>query len=143
MFVYTRKAQYHETDKMGIIHHSNYIKWMEEARIAFMDSLGFGFAKVEQLGLVSPVAGISISYKHPVKFDDTVEIAVSISRYSGVVQEISYEITNRTTGLLSATATSKHCYMKDGEVVNLKHALPELDKVFSEAFKATKQNTAD
>lgn len=143
MFVYTRKAQYHETDKMGIIHHSNYIKWMEEARIAFMDSLGFGFAKVEQLGLVSPVAGISISYKHPVKFDDTVEIAVSISRYSGVVQEISYEITNRTTGLLSATATSKHCYMKDGEVVNLKHALPELDKVFSEAFKATKKNTAD
>ena len=143
MFVYTRKAQYHETDKMGIIHHSNYIKWMEEARIAFVDSLGFGFAKVEQLGLVSPVAGISISYKHPVKFDDTVEIAVSISRYSGVVQEISYEITNRTTGLLSATATSKHCYMKDGEVVNLKHALPELDKVFSEAFKATKKNTAD
>ena len=143
MFVYTRKAQYHETNKMGIIHHSNYIKWMEEARIAFMDSLGFGFAKVEQLGLVSPVAGISISYKHPVKFDDTVEIAVSISRYSGVVQEISYEITNRTTGLLSATATSKHCYMKDGEVVNLKHALPELDKVFSEAFKATKKNTAD
>ena len=143
MFVYTRKAQYHETDKMGIIHHSNYIKWMEEARIAFMDNLGFGFAKVEQLGLVSPVAGISISYKHPVKFDDTVEIAVSISRYSGVVQEISYEITNRTTGLLSATATSKHCYMKDGEVVNLKHALPELDKVFSEAFKATKKNTAD
>ena len=143
MFVYTRKAQYHETDKMGIIHHSNYIKWMEEARIAFMESLGFGFAKVEQLGLVSPVAGISISYKHPVKFDDTVEIAVSISRYSGVVQEISYEITNRTTGLLSATATSKHCYMKDGEVVNLKHALPELDKVFSEAFKATKKNTAD
>ena len=143
MFVYTRKAQYHETDKMGIIHHSNYIKWMEEARIAFMDSLGFGFAKVEQLGLVSPVAGISISYKHPVKFDDTVEIAVSISRYSGVVQEISYEITNRTTGLLSATATSKHCYMKDGEVVNLKHALSELDKVFSEDFKATKKNTAD
>ena len=33
MFKYIRKAQYHETDKMGIIHHSNYIKWMEEARI--------------------------------------------------------------------------------------------------------------
>lgn len=135
MFTYTRKAQYHETDKMGIIHHSNYIKWMEEARIALMDSLGFGFAKVEELGLVSPVAGITISYKHPVKFDETVEISVSISRYSGVVQEISYEITNLTTGLLAATATSKHCYMKDGNVVNLKHALPELDAVFEAAYK--------
>ena len=49
MFTYTRKAQYHETDKMGIIHHSNYVKWMEEARIAYMESLGYGFDKVESL----------------------------------------------------------------------------------------------
>ena len=61
MFTYSRKAQYHETDKMGIIHHSNYIKWLEEARIAYMEHLGYGFDKVEQLGIVSPVAGISIS----------------------------------------------------------------------------------
>ena len=41
MGVYRRKAQYHETDQMGIIHHSNYVKWMEEARIDFMKELGF------------------------------------------------------------------------------------------------------
>ena len=39
MGVYRRKAQYHETDQMGIIHHSNYVKWMEEARIDFMKEL--------------------------------------------------------------------------------------------------------
>ena len=49
MFTYTRKANYYETDKMGIIHHSNYIRWMEEARIEFMEQLGFGFVKVEEL----------------------------------------------------------------------------------------------
>ena len=32
-YTYYRKAQYHETDQMGIIHHSNYVKWMEEASI--------------------------------------------------------------------------------------------------------------
>ena len=42
MFVYKRRAQYHETDQMGIIHHSNYVKWMEEARVRFMDLLGLG-----------------------------------------------------------------------------------------------------
>ena len=47
MSVYKRKAQYHETDQMGIIHHSNYIKWMEEARIAFMGEMGFGYGEVE------------------------------------------------------------------------------------------------
>ena len=137
MFTYTRKAQYHETDKMNIIHHSNYIKWMEEARIEYMDSLGFGFVKVEELGIMSPVAGITINYKSPVRFGDIVDISVRITRYSGVIQEIAYEINNRTTGQLSAVATSKHGYTKDGEIVNLKHALPELDAILkSELAKA-------
>ena len=30
---YLHKVQYYETDKMGIAHHSNYIRWMEEARL--------------------------------------------------------------------------------------------------------------
>lgn len=51
MGVYRRKAQYHETDQMGIIHHSNYVKWMEEARIDFMKELGFGYGEVEKRGL--------------------------------------------------------------------------------------------
>ena len=70
MGVYRRKAQYHETDQMGIIHHSNYVKWMEEARIDFMKELGFGYGEVEKRGIVSPVAGVSVSYKKPVLFDD-------------------------------------------------------------------------
>ena len=135
MFTYTRKAQYHETDKMNIIHHSNYIKWMEEARIEFMDSLGFGFVKVEELGIMSPVAGITINYKSPVRFGDIVDITIRLTRYSGVIMEIEYEINNRTTGQLSATATSKHCYIKDGKVVSLKHALPELDAIMAAELK--------
>ena len=39
-YTYYRKAQYHETDQMGIIHHSNYVKWMEEARIGYMSRMG-------------------------------------------------------------------------------------------------------
>ena len=131
MFTYSRKAQYHETDSMGIIHHSNYVKWMEEARIAYMESLGFGYEKVEKLGIISPVASVSVSYKTPVHFNETVDITVSLTRYSGVIQEIAYTITNTTTGELSATATSKHCYLKDGKIINLKHALPELDALFA------------
>ena len=131
MFTFSRKTHYHETDKMGIIHHSNYIKWMEEARVAYMDSLGFGFDKVEQLGVVSPVAGISISYKTPVHFNETVDIAVSVTRYSGVIQEVSYTFTKKETGETCATAVSKHCYMKDGKVISLKHEIPELDRLFA------------
>ena len=48
MFTYGRKAQYHETDQMGVIHHASYVKWMEEARVAFMDALGCGYEEIER-----------------------------------------------------------------------------------------------
>ena len=131
MGVYRRRAQYHETDQMGIIHHSNYVKWMEEARIAFMGELGFGYNEVEKRGIVSPVAGISVSYKRPVLFDDVVEIEVSVKRYSGVVLELEYRFFNVTRNEVCTLASSKHCFTRDGKVVSLKKEIPELDGLFS------------
>ena len=51
MFVYSRKAHYHETDQMGVVHHANYPKWMEEARVAFLDSLGMSYRAMEEAGV--------------------------------------------------------------------------------------------
>ena len=61
--MYQHKVQYYETDKMGIVHHSNYIRWMEEARIDFLDSIDFGFAMLESQGVISPVIGVECDYK--------------------------------------------------------------------------------
>ena len=44
---YQRKVQYYETDQMGIVHHSNYIRWFEEARIDLMEQMGLGYEKME------------------------------------------------------------------------------------------------
>lgn len=55
---YLRKVRYHETDKMGITHHSNYIKWMEEARIDWLEQIGHSYAKLEEQGIISPVIGV-------------------------------------------------------------------------------------
>ncbi|MGN0663147.1 MAG: acyl-CoA thioesterase [Faecalibacterium sp.] len=127
MFVYRRKAQYHETDQMGIIHHANYLKWMEEARVGFMDQMGLGYKEVEQYGIVSPVAGISVDYKKPVHFADEVEIRVWVKRYTGVLLEMGYEFVDLTSGGLCTTASSRHCFLKDGQITSLKRSLPELD----------------
>ena len=127
MFLWRRKAQYHETDQMGVIHHANYIKWMEEARVAFLDSLGCGYAEIEREGVVSPVVGVSVEYRRPTMFADEVEIAIQIRKYSGRMMEIGYEIRNLTRGTLAAEASSKHCFLKEGAVVSLKTALPKLD----------------
>ena len=131
MYCYRRKAQYHETDQMGVIHHANYVKWMEEARVAYLDALGFGYVDIERAGVVSPVVAISIDYRRPVMFADDVEIGVRVNRYSTRVLEIGYEIRNLTRGTLAAEGVSKHCFLKDGAVVSVRTALPELHALLS------------
>ena len=55
MTPYQHTVQYYETDQMQISHHSNYIRWMEEARVAFLACIGFPYEKIEASGLISPV----------------------------------------------------------------------------------------
>lgn len=142
MFTYRRKAQYHETDQMGVIHHANYIKWMEEARVAFLDALGFGYVDIEREGVVSPVVGISIDYRRPTMFSDEVEIGVWINKYSTRMLEIGYRIKNLSRGTLAAEGVSKHCYLRDGAVVSLKTALPQLDALLS-AYMESDENRSE
>lgn len=50
--IYTHQAQYYETDQMGIIHHSNYIRWMEEARMDLMDQIGLSYKEMEAIEII-------------------------------------------------------------------------------------------
>ena len=57
MLKYIHKVQYYETDQMQIAHHSNYIRWFEEARTFFLEKSGFGYDRMEAEGIVCPVTG--------------------------------------------------------------------------------------
>lgn len=56
---YQHIVQYYETDKMGITHHSNYIRWMEEARVSFFAEYGWDYKTLEESGIASPVISVS------------------------------------------------------------------------------------
>ena len=90
MHTYIHKVRYYETDKMGITHHSNYIRWMEEARIDFLEYIGYGYAQLERDGIISPVIGVECQYKHPTTFDDEVKITVGVDEFKGVRLVIAY-----------------------------------------------------
>ncbi len=126
-YIYKRKAQYHETDQMGIIHHSNYVKWMEEARIRYMDQMGFSYKKVEELGVISPVVEIAVAYRKQVFFDDEIQIRISIKRYNGISLEFNYEFFNITKNEICTTASSRHCFLRNGKLISLRKDLPDLD----------------
>ena len=65
---YQHTVQYYETDRMGITHHSNYIRWMEEARVDFLAQLGWNLERLEEMGAVSPVTALDVKYRHDTKF---------------------------------------------------------------------------
>lgn len=127
---YIRKVNYYETDKMGITHHSNYIRWMEEARIDFLEQIGWGYARLEKEGIISPVIGIECQYKRPTTFDDEVRIHVEIAEFKRIELVISYTITNNKTGKLVLTGKTHHCFTNaEGRPIPLKRQFPELDGI--------------
>lgn len=127
MYTYIRRAQYHETDQMGIIHHSNYVKWMEEARIRFLEEMGIDYRRLEESGIISPIVGISVQYKKTVRFDDEVHIGVYVKKYNGIRMELGYEMRDQADGAVCTTASSQSCFTKNGVIVSLKKERPELD----------------
>ena len=126
MGVYKRKVNYHETDKMGITHHSNYIKWMEEARIYYFSTLGLSYAELEKNGVGSPVVNVNCKYILPTTFDDEIDISVKFTRYNGVILNVEYTMVNAKTGKTVCTATSESCFVDmQGKLVSIKNVLPE------------------
>ncbi len=138
MFTYAKKAQYHETDQMGIIHHANYVKWMEEARLAYLEELGLGYKQVENEQVFSPVVSVAVQYKSPVRFADEVEIKVFVKEYTAVKLELAYEFFNKTTNQLCSTASSVHCFIKNGKIISLKKDMPALHEKIA-ALMPTKE----
>ena len=130
---YEHHTKYHETDQQGIIHHSNYVKWMEDARMNLMEQLGLGYKQMETMELMSPVLSMSIEFRSVVKFDDTVVIDTQLIAYDGYKMEIAYRIYDKKTGEDRAIAKSKHCFVnKSGMPISLKRVYPELDTKFFE-----------
>lgn len=133
---YEHKVHYYETDQMRIVHHSNYIRWFEEARVDFLEKIGFGYARMEEEGIVSPVLGVTCEYKSMTRFGDTVQVLTKIERFTGVKLNLSYQIVDASTGELRAFGESRHCFLDSrGVPVSLKKAHPEIFEVLSAAMQ--------
>lgn len=126
---YKRIVNYYETDKMGITHHSNYIRFMEEARVDYLEKIGWSYSKLEEIGAISPVVNVDVNYKKPTTFNDEITIRTCISEYSGIKFIFKYEMTN-AKGEIVCTAKSVHVFVtKENKLVMVNHWNPELDQV--------------
>lgn len=108
---YTRCVYYYETDKMGIVHHSNYIRWMEEARLDHLHRQGMSYEDMEKNGIIMPVVEVSCKYVISVRYNETVNIYTKPVFFNGIKAVYSYEIYAEDNENLLATGESSHCFL--------------------------------
>lgn len=113
MSKYIHKVNYYETDKMGITHHSNYIRFMEEARMNILSEIGYPMTRLEEEGITSPVVSVNCEYKHTTTYNDEIEIEVVLKKYTGVKLFLSYAMRNPNTNEIVAIAASTHCFINE------------------------------
>lgn len=124
---FMRTANYYETDQMGIVHHSNYIRWLEECRMDWMDQMGLDYGKMEELGIMIPVLSVQCTYRLVTRFHETVMIVPKMEKVSGVKFKLSYRIMNPDTGELHNTAETEHCFLdREFKPLFLKKEHPEI-----------------
>ena len=130
---YVRRVQYYETDQMAIVHHSNYIRWFEEARLDYLNQLGLNYKSMEEQGIIIPVTDVSCKYLISARYDDVLEIIPTPTQYTGVRLSFHYEVRNQLTGDLCATGASTHCFLDpQHRPISLKRKAPELHRQFAE-----------
>lgn len=131
---WTHKVQYYETDQMQIVHHSNYIKWFEEARNYLLEVIGFSYQEMEDAGIVIPVLSVQADYKSMVRFGETVEIEAKVTTFTGVKLIVSYEVRDVETKEVRTIGETTHAFLDSDTYrpISLKRKHKDLYKLFDD-----------
>ncbi|MDB5083435.1 MAG: yneP [Bacilli bacterium] len=112
---------------MGIVYHTNYLNWFEIARTEWFRQSGTTYRQLEEKGLMLPVTKIQCEFINSAKYDDWVEIAVSVKSYNKVRLSFEYEIHRLPDQKLLVRGTSEHVFTtRTGKIVRLDKAHPEV-----------------
>lgn len=130
MEAYIHKVKYYECDKMGVTHHSNYIRFMEEARIDYLDKVGYGYEKMEEEGIVSPVIAVKAEYKKTTTFQDEISVELSVVAMSNI--KFSFGYVMKCRGAVVFKGESSHCFLVGGRPVSMEEKYPELYRMLQE-----------
>ncbi len=123
---YVRKINYYETDQMQVVHHSNYARYLEEARLDLMEQVGLPYEKMEELGIIIPVLELHNYFTQALHFGDTVEIYPHIIRLTPVRFNLRYEIKSMDGQLLHTAETSHGFVDTEFRPMSLKRKHPDI-----------------
>ena len=138
---YEREVMYYETDRMGIVHHSNYARWFEEARHKYLEAAGIPYAQVESLGILIPVLSVECTYRKAFKYGDVFQVYLQPVKFNGIKAEFTYEVRNKADGELYTTGKSSHCFVDEKlQLLNIKKSHPQVYELFLDPVRDTLGN---
>ncbi len=124
MILYRRRVQFYETDAQGVVHHSNYFRYFEEARGELLRSLGKPYSEIRKLGYEVVLLEASCTFKKPLFYDEEVQIKIGLEEVSRFTFSFSYEV--YVDGQVRALGRTKHCMVKEGKLVSIPRDIKEL-----------------
>jgi acyl-CoA thioester hydrolase len=120
------RVRYAETDRMGLLHHANYLVYFEQARTELLRSQGFSYKDLEDQGYLLVLTRVQVRYKSPARYDDLLTVRTTVVRTTAVKIEHRYEVF-RDGLLLAEGETTLGCVDRDGRVQRLPPALGGAD----------------
>ncbi len=88
------RVRYSETDQMSFVHHSNYFKYFELARLEWLNFLGISYSQIEESGVLMPVFRASAEYIKPLFFEESFKITVSLMDPPKATLKFQYLVIN-------------------------------------------------
>ena len=114
------RVRYAETDRMGLLHHANYLVYFEQARTELLRARGVAYKDLEDRGFFLVIAKVEIKYRAPAHYDDVLTVRTTVTRTTPVRLEHRYEVF-RDGSLICEGFTTLACVDRDGKL----QAMPE------------------
>jgi acyl-CoA thioester hydrolase len=130
------RVRYAETDKMGVVYHSNFVIWFEVGRVELLRQLGFQYSEMEaEDDCHIPVVDLRVRYKSPAFYDDEIVVRTQIKNVRSSLLHFSYEVLREADRTLLATGETMHI------IVNNKLERTPLPEKYMQAFNGTRRTS--
>ena len=91
-FEHKIRVEYHHTDQMGIVHHSNYVKFFEVARTEWLRAIGLTYAEMERRGVMMPIVDVAVKYRNPAVYDELISVTAFVDELPMARMSFRYEV---------------------------------------------------
>jgi acyl-CoA thioester hydrolase len=91
------QAQFYDLDPMQVVWHGNYARFLEQARTALMEKIGYSFAEMAESGFIWPIVDMRLKYVRPVTLRQEIEVTATLTDYQHSIR-IEYRIADRASG---------------------------------------------